>query len=428
MQIEELRKYLTKAFLTGSIKTIFVILSTILFLPLIIKNIGMSNYGIIALATIFSGNIAFLDLGISKSITLMLGKSKSKEEANKIFSIGIFSTSIIFTIFIFLISILVFSDVPIFGSEINIKKNLFNNVIFASLLFLYISLFNNALIAVLDAKYLNHQVNNGYLLTSLLTNIFLYLGSLLKLNIEYLIFLPALANFFASLFFVFFIIKHTSIRFTKFKFKEIRDLLKLSIRFLNIDLISSMVLPINKLLIVIISGQTLFLGIFEVAVKIGRISNSLLVTIAKPLFGVFAGEKNYSKIISISHSISKIIFLGYIIGVCCFYVFGESIVSFIDKINFKDLYQISFILIIAMGMSAVTEPFFRAILAMEKLRLAFLTKAIVPVLNIILFILFSELNTLLRVSLSLGLSVFISNIILLLLQRKFISKNLMGEN
>ena len=52
-----------------------------------------------------------------------------------------------------------------------------------------------------------------------------------------------------------------------------------------------MVLPINKLLIVIISGQTLFLGIFEVAVKIGRISNSLLVTIAKPLFGVFAGEK-----------------------------------------------------------------------------------------------------------------------------------------
>ena len=100
MQIEELRKYLTKAFLTGSIKTIFVILSTILFLPLIIKNIGMSNYGIIALATIFSGNIAFLDLGISKSITLMLGKSKSKEEANKIFSIGIFSTSIIFKIFL----------------------------------------------------------------------------------------------------------------------------------------------------------------------------------------------------------------------------------------------------------------------------------------------------------------------------------------
>ena len=60
-----------------------------------------------------------------------------------------------------------------------------------------------------------------------------------------------------------------------------------------------------------------------------------------------------------------------------------------------------------MGMSAVTEPFFEAILAMEKLRLAFLTKAIVPVLNIILFILFLELNTLLRVSLSLGLSVLL---------------------
>ena len=58
------KKIFNKSFLTGSIKTIFVILSTILFLPLIIKNIGMSNYGIIALATIFSGNIAFLDLGI----------------------------------------------------------------------------------------------------------------------------------------------------------------------------------------------------------------------------------------------------------------------------------------------------------------------------------------------------------------------------
>ena len=91
MQIEELRKYLTKAFLTGSIKTIFVILSTILFLPLIIKNIGMSNYGIIALATIFSGNIAFLDLGISKSITLMLANLKARRKLIKFFPLEFFN-------------------------------------------------------------------------------------------------------------------------------------------------------------------------------------------------------------------------------------------------------------------------------------------------------------------------------------------------
>ena len=123
MQIEELKKIFNKSFFNGQYKNNFCYTIHHSLLPLIIKNIGMSNYGIIAL---FPLNIfrkyAFLDLGISKSITLMLGKSKSKEEANKIFSIGIFSTSIIFTIFIFLISILVFSDIPIFGSEINIKK------------------------------------------------------------------------------------------------------------------------------------------------------------------------------------------------------------------------------------------------------------------------------------------------------------------
>ena len=427
MHIETLKKYLAKTFLTGSTKTIFVILSTIFFLPLIINNIGMSNYGIIALATIFSSGIAFLDLGISKSITLLLGKSKNKQEANQIFSIGILASSVIFAIFVTIISILVFLEVPIFGSEINIEKNLFLNIIFASLIYLYLSLINNALIAVLDAKYLNHHVNNGYLLTSVFTNIFLYLGSLLKLNIGYLIFLPSLANAIGCLFFIIFIIKKTSIRFAKFEIKDIINVLKLSIKFLNIDLINSMILPINKLLLVIVSGQTLFLGIFEISVKIGRISNSLLVSIAKPLFGVFANETNNSKIMSISNNISKIIFLGYLIGIFCFYLFGETIVSFVDKVNFKDLYQTSFILIVAMGMSAVSEPFFRALLAMEKLKLAFLTKAIVPISNVIFFFLFSELNTLLRISLSLGLSVFISNIILLLLQRNM-SKNLIGEN
>ena len=69
----QLVSYLKKSFLTGAFKTVIVTLSTVIFLPLIISNVGMTNYGLISLTLIFGNMVVFADFGISKSVTLLIG-------------------------------------------------------------------------------------------------------------------------------------------------------------------------------------------------------------------------------------------------------------------------------------------------------------------------------------------------------------------
>ena len=257
----KLVSYLKKSFFTGAFKTVIVTLSTIIFLPLIIKQVGMEKYGLISLTMIFGGMVAFADFGIAKTITLLIGKDKSK--ANLIVSNGFVINIALSALIASIVLILVYFNVPILGDKLQITSQLKNYIFFIGTLYLIILLINNLLIAVLESYYLMHYVNVGFTISSILLNAFIYITSTLTDSIYLLILSPVFSFLSVTLFLLTIIIKHTDVRLTRPSFKEMREMLLISYQFLNLSLINSLIIPANKFLVIYITGSTTALGVFD---------------------------------------------------------------------------------------------------------------------------------------------------------------------
>ena len=185
----------------------------------------------------------------------------------------------------------------------------------------------------------------------------------------------------------------------------------MSYKFLTLGAINSLVLPINKYFLILITGNSALLGIFDIGLKIALIANSFLNSIAQPLFGVFSNmEKEDKRIYSILIKTSLILFIMYLIGNTLYYFLGNEISYLIDKVNHKELYFISMILLIGITFSSVSEPFYRALLAQEKLKQAIYLKLLIPVLNLILYFMLTNIEILNRFVIAYSLTVFVSSL------------------
>lgn len=408
----KLVSYLKKSFFTGAFKTVIVTLSTIIFLPLIIKQVGMEKYGLISLTMIFGGMVAFADFGIAKTITLLIGKDKSK--ANLIVSNGFVINIALSALIASIVLILVYFNVPILGGKLQITSQLKNYIFFIGTLYLIILLINNLLIAVLESYYLMHYVNVGFTISSILLNAFIYITSTLTDSIYLLILSPVFSFLSVTLFLLTIIIKHTDVRLTRPSFKEMREMLLISYQFLNLSLINSLIIPANKFLVIYITGSTTALGVFDIGIKISLIANSFLNSIAQPLYGVFSSMRNkYEEIYKIAKNTSLLLFVFYTIGNILFYFVGETITGYIDKNNHTQLFLISMILLAGVSFTSVSESFYRALLGTERLKEAFYLKLLIPILNIALYLLLQIKEELVHIAITYSLSLFISSLFII---------------
>ena len=188
----------------------------------------------------------------------------------------------------------------------------------------------------------------------------------------------------------------------------------LSYKFLSLGAINSLVLPINKYLLILITGNSSLLGILDIGLKIALIANSFLNSIAQPLFGVFSNmTKEKNKIYGITIRTSLLLFVMYLVGNILYYFVGDEITYLIDKINHKEIYIISLILLLGITFSSVSEPFYRALMAQEKLKHAFYLKLLVPIFNIILFFMLINIEILSKFAIAYSLAMFLSSLIII---------------
>ena len=176
----ELISYLKKSFFTGSFKTIIVSLSTIIFLPLIIQEVGINNYGLISLTMIFGGMVVFADFGISKTVTLLIGQNKDKKNVNDIIASAFFINTLLILLIGLIVSFIIFFNIKILGQKLNQPIEIQNFIVFTGFIILVTLLVNNFLTAILEAFYLSHFVNIGFTISSVVLNLFIYLSSILS--------------------------------------------------------------------------------------------------------------------------------------------------------------------------------------------------------------------------------------------------------
>lgn len=384
MNGRKLFSYLKKAFLMGSIKTIIVTLSTIILLPLIIQKIGIDKYGLISLVMIFGGVSVFADFGISKSVTILIGKKDS--DASSIISNALVINALILSLIACVFIFVVVNDYPVLGKKLDITHEIKNYIVFMGFSYLVFMLLNNLLVAILEAFFLVHYVSVGYMISSISINFILYTVSILSDSLYWLLAAPVCSIFIVSLCFIFIVKVHTDVRLVLPRLQIMRGMLTLSYKFMRLGVINSLVIPANKYLIVYITGSSALLGVFDVGLKIAMIANSFLNSITQPLLAIFSSsDHDKSQTYSVALKISLLLLVFYILGLISFSFTGELIVKFIAPENYIQLYEVSFIFLIGVVFSSVAEPFYKALLGTERLKEALWLKLLVPVVNVITY-------------------------------------------
>src|SRR5690606_35109880 len=155
LENKEINKYLKKSFFTGSLKTLIVSLTTLGLLPLIITTIGMDRYGLVSITMLFGGGVILVDLGISKAVTLLLGKTNNQIEKNRLVADATLLTLGMLTIFGTLVFSIILFEIPIIGT-LEIGPKLYNYIIFIGFMTLVAMLINNICVAILEAYLLMH--------------------------------------------------------------------------------------------------------------------------------------------------------------------------------------------------------------------------------------------------------------------------------
>jgi O-antigen/teichoic acid export membrane protein len=416
----KLFNYLKLSFLTGASKTIVVSVITLILLPLIINTIGIERYALIAITMLFGGSVVFIDFGISKAVTLLLGRSENQKTKNEIVS-DVFLLTGFLLIFISLLCFsLIYFKIPILGNSISVSKNLQHYIIFSGALTLFILMLNNLFISILESYLLNHYVNICHAITSILFNSFLFITGFLFTSDFILVSVPFVSFATISIFYLYIIYKKTDIRLVKPSILRLNRVFPVSIKFFAISVINTIAVPINKYLLLMLSGDLTIIGLYELGFKISLLANSFLNSVAQPLFGVFSNYKNNKlQAFIVAKKVSIIIFFMYFFGVLIFIFVGEYICQLIDTSNSVLLFKISLAMIVFIGFTSISEPFYRAFIGVSLLKKALKYKVIGISSNAILFFIFYSLDPLKRIILSYGFSIVLTSVVIIIVGVKF---------
>jgi len=415
LENKDINKYLKKSFFTGSVKTLIVSLTTLGLLPLIIASMGMDKYGLVSITMLFGGGVILVDLGISKAVTLLLGKTNNQIEKNRLVADAILLSLGLVALFGILVSMIILFEVPVLGTTLKISAQLYNYIIFMGFITLVTMLINNFCVAILEAYLLMHFVNIGFGLSSIVLHVLLLITGTLGLSDYILVSIPCLSFLLITAYYVIVIANKTMLKMTVPSIQRSKKIIPVSLKFLSIGLVSSIANPLNKYVIILISGNPAIVGIYDMSLKIAFLSNNLLNNLAQPLFGLFSKMDTQSAMVfKTAKRVSLLIFALYCIGVVSYIFIGNIIADYIDFQNRDLLYSVSLILVAGISFSAVSEPFYRVLLGLSLLRKAMIYKSTIILFNLFLFIVLIKLEPGIRVPSAYAIAMIIGSMVMIL--------------
>ena len=410
MDIKQISNYLKLNFIISSGKNISGIATTFLLLPLVIGRIGIEIYGIISLTLLFSGVSSIADLGLSKALVTMTGNNKVCK--NRVFTAAfIINMAIIFFIIIFFIISKLLS-IKLLGNNLIINKDDELLLINVSFLILIFTIVNNLLRSVLEANYLLHLVSMTFAVYNPLLYAIIILVSFFTLNIKFFIIIPLFVTVLVFLLNIYLIRKKKIIKLVKIKTIHLKYLFKVVLSFLNIGLVNSMVTPSLRFFFILKVSDTALYGVFDLAFKIAQSLNGVIGSIATPMLAVFANKKIFhaKQLIKLSYNI---FYISIAILICClfgYYLFGEYLIDTLKiEAAFKNsLYETSIFLMLAIGLVSSVEVFLRYFMGNGMLRKIFILKLLIPILCIVFYFYFEDLEYLYRIIYSYSWGLIIS--------------------
>ncbi len=398
--------YFKKASFTGLAKSIGSALITVIFIPLIIHRIGMENYGVWMLLAVFMGISAVADLGLTKSIVYFIPRQKLQEDINEVYSAGIFVNGFMILLVAVIGLIVYWSGINIWGTNNAVSYELGRLLFVCGLVVACSTLVISLYQSVLEAFFKIHIVNIGFFLLTALNYIFVYLLSFFTTKPEHFVIAT-------STIYVFIVFLHwaavrakTTASLHVPKWETIHMVVKYAFGFFAVGVPWTITYTINRYLVVALGGSAASYGIFDIALKIAFFAMTFLQAFVAPLFSAFVnyGEKRIHEIQYILKRSLPGLGGAYVLGCFLFFIFGERILALLLKNSTSELFSTSFVLILGIAFFAVADPFYRAFLALGRLKLMFMLSLIQPIVNILGFVVLADFDPLFRVSLAFSLS------------------------
>jgi O-antigen/teichoic acid export membrane protein len=404
MELSQIKNYIFKNVYTGLVKTAFTLILSVVAIPLIIKNIGIENYGIISIALLFSSFTGILDLGLSKSLILFQDNKKENEKeisAIYIFNLGLFGILILFSIIVFVF------EINLFGKKLDVDFETLRIINSIAFLLLAFDIVNNLLRASLEANFKLQLVNWGFLIQSAIIHLSWLCLSFLKSEIIYFLFIPLVSTIISIIYHLILLppIYTTLKRPDKSNFKNVFGV---TFRFLKLGALNSMHLPLIKYSIILFIGDSRAIGIFELSTKLAVIANNMLSYISNPFFSIVSKFKNneIDYLWKIVKKVTKFLIAVALTGYIVFFILHKFIITYFFKEYTAEIFHVLNIILISYLFIATAESIQKFMLGTGEINRVVKIKFLGIIFNLVFFfILFlsGKLNVL-NISISYSLS------------------------
>lgn len=357
--------YLLRSTTTGLFNTILSGLTAVLFIPLLINTMGMTNYGIWAVLAIFTGIANTMDFGLSKSLVYFTAGKGESDTARQERS-AIFLTHVAVLLLLAVVGGIALTAGVSIVPRGKIPQEYHFPIMVSGMAILGAAVMTAYFRATLEAEYRISRVNACYCLQTVLTYGSLWGISRFTPDPKPAVYATACVHVVILMVHIFLASRVTRIRPTVPPPRVFKKIYAYSWRIFCSGIAISLVLPLNRYLFIRLGGEMSAYGAFDASLKIALCALSLLTAFASPLFAHFSAS-GVKRIRETRKLLTRYLYLLtglYLCGLFAFRWIGPFLIGLLFKENAAEIYANTFILLLGLGLCGVGEPFVKAVWAL----------------------------------------------------------------
>jgi hypothetical protein len=364
----DLPAYLRRAGGTAVFNSTVSALAVVVLLPLVIRRVGLSNYGLWSMLNLFVSLASLLDCGLTKA--LIFGMHRRHFTAAKLLATALSITSLGSLVTASLLLYAIDHQWPIFGPAVMGQGDLRWWLVVCGAVVLFAQLTTTLLRGVLEANYKSDLVNIGF---AAFTVVFYATAfTLAYLSADPRILMAGSAAVYMGVLIAHWVIvrKVAPVGLSAPSFHAARALLRYGFGALMIDLPSIVIAPMFQFQLQRLAPDAREYGIFDLGLRIATLAATTLAGFSVPIFALVAGtypDRSVQMRAAVSKQIKISVALGAL-GWCLYLWIGPTALALIFGTKNGDLFRVSAILLAGTASLAAVEPISRMLLGLNRLQ------------------------------------------------------------
>jgi O-antigen/teichoic acid export membrane protein len=379
----EVSVYLRRAGGTALVNSAVSALAVVVLLPLVIRHVGLSNYGLWSMLNLFVGLASVLDCGLTKA--LIFGIHRRDFPPDKLLATALSITGVGSLLTAGLLLYGIDHGWPIFGPAVMGQGDLGWWLAVCGAVVLFAQLATTLLRGVLEASYKSNLVNIGFAAFTLVFYVtaFILAGESADPRV---LMVGSAGVYVGCLIAHWALVRRVApIGLSAPSFRAARSMLRYGFGAFLIDLPSIVIAPMFQFELQRLVPDARQYGIFDLSYRIATLAATTLASYSAPLFALVAGTAS-DKSIQMRAAVSRQLYISIAfgaIGWCLYWMIGRAALALIFGTKDGALFRTTAILLAGTAALAAVEPVSRMLLGLNRLRALIVVRVLMLVAAIV---------------------------------------------